>query len=377
MGSDNNSIELDVQSSSSSTNSNSNNNNSSTNVTSNQVTSNNANLSYNTKLMMATGGIMGFFLFYGILQERLMNVPYANDEGEESNFTDSTFLVLSNRVFAALLAVVIVLQRGESLKNVAPIHKYFGVALSNFCATWCQYEALKYVNFPTQTLGKCGKMLPVMLVGVFISGKKYNLKDYSIAISITTGCMIFFLTGKISSGESNTVYGLLLMAAYMFFDSFTSTFQEKMFKGYTMSTYDQMIYVNSCSSIISVLILIGNGRLFPAMQFIADHKGVFYDSTMLSICASLGQMVIYYTIKEFGALIFSTIMVTRQVISIILSTIIYLHPLSNAQWFGALIVFGTLYYKSMEDSKKKHGHSHGGSNSSNNSVSKDSSNSEK
>ncbi|KAF2069263.1 hypothetical protein CYY_009416 [Polysphondylium violaceum] len=363
MGSDNNnSLEIDVETSNNNTSTTSTITTTNTPSSSTQISNAANGLSYNTKLLLATGGIMGFFVFYGILQERLMGVPYQNEEGEEAYFTDSTFLVLSNRVFAALLAVVIVLQRGESLKNVAPLQKYFGVALSNFCATWCQYEALKYVNFPTQTLGKCGKMLPVMLVGTFISGKKYNLKDYSIAISITTGCMIFFLTGKISTNESsNTGYGLLLMAAYMFFDSFTSTFQEKMFKGYTMSTYDQMIYVNSCSSIIAVLILIGNGRLFPAMQFISDHKGVFYDSTMLSICASLGQMVIYYTIKEFGALIFSTIMVTRQVISIILSTIIYLHPLSNAQWFGALIVFATLYYKSMEDQKKKHGHSHGGS----------------
>ncbi|EGC38260.1 hypothetical protein DICPUDRAFT_76141 [Dictyostelium purpureum] len=333
-------------------------NSNTTTTTNNPNNENKTALGYNTKLALSTLGIMGFFLIYGILQERLMGVPYKSQDGSEEYFTDSTFLVLSNRVFAALMAVVIVVRRGESLKNVAPIHKYFGVALSNFCATWCQYEALKYVNFPTQTLGKCGKMLPVMLVGTFISGKKYGLKDYAIALTITTGCMIFFLTGKISTGGGdNTSYGILLMCAYMFFDSFTSTFQEKMFKGYTMSTYDQMIYVNGCSSIISVLILIINGRLFPAMQFISTHDGVFFDSTMLSACASLGQMVIYFTIKEFGALIFSTIMVTRQMVSIVLSTLIYLHPLTNTQWIGTLLVFGTLYYKSIEDSKKKHGHS--------------------
>ncbi|KYQ94175.1 hypothetical protein DLAC_04466 [Tieghemostelium lacteum] len=321
-------------------------------------------LSYNTKLGLSACGIMGFFIFYGILQERLMGVPYTDSQGNNPEyFTDSTFLVFSNRVFAALISVCIVLYKGESLKNAAPLYKYFGVAFSNFCATWCQYEALKYVNFPTQTLGKCGKMLPVMLVGTFISKKKYTLKDYAIALTITSGCMIFFLTGKISTDnyaedESNgAVIGLLLMAAYMFFDSFTSTFQEKMFKGYTMSTQDQMIYVNSCSAIISLAILMVNGRLFPAIEFISAHNGVLYDSTMLSICASLGQMVIYYTIKEFGALIFSTIMVSRQVISIVLSTIFFHHPLSNYQWLGAFLVFGTLYYKSVEDSKNRKHHS--------------------
>eukprot|EP01132_Coremiostelium_polycephalum_P007766 gene7766-9558_t len=328
----------------------------------------NNGLGYNTKLLMCVVGIMVFFVFYGILQERIMDQPYVGADGTEVYFTDSTFLVLSNRVFAALIAVLIVLKRGDPLKNVAPIQKYFGVALSNFCATWCQYEALKYVNFPTQTLGKIGKMMPVMLVGTFISGKKYTLKDYSIAIIITTGCMIFFLTGKISSKENDgTTYGLLLMAAYMFFDSFTSTFQEKMFHGYTMSTYDQMIYVNLCSAIISFVLLVLNNRLFPALEFVSEHQAFIYDSTLLSVCASLGQMVIYFTIKEFGALIFSTIMVTRQVVSIVLSTIIYFHPLSNYQWLGAIIVFGALYYKSIDDSKKRksgHGHGHGGHGSS-------------
>eukprot|EP01133_Synstelium_polycarpum_P010877 gene10877-12673_t len=326
------------------------------------VAANNNGPSYNTKLLMSVGGIMGFFVFYGVLQERIMDQPYGQDEnGKDIYFTDSTFIVLSNRVFAAVVAIVIVLYRGEQIRNVAPLYKYFGVSMSNFCATWCQYEALKYVNFPTQTLGKCGKMMPVMLVGTFLSGKKYSFKDYAIAVTITSGCMIFFMTGKISSkDDAQTPYGLLLMAAYMFFDSFTSTFQEKMFKGYTMSTYDQMIYVNSCSAIISLVLLMLNGRLFPAIDFAMKYQGLLYDSTLLSVCASLGQMVIYFTIKEFGALIFSTIMVTRQVVSIVLSTIIYLHPLTNAQWIGALIVFGTLYYKAVEDQKnRKHGHGHG------------------
>ncbi|GAM17083.1 hypothetical protein SAMD00019534_002580, partial [Acytostelium subglobosum LB1] len=330
----------------------------------------NSGPSYNTKLLMSVGGIMGFFIFYGVLQERIMDQPYdIDDKGNKVFFTDSTFIVLSNRLFAAIIAVVIVMYRGESVKNVAPLHKYLGVSLSNFCATWCQYEALKYVNFPTQTLGKCGKMMPVMLVGTFLSGKKYSFKDYAIALTITSGCMIFFMTGKISSkdeDDSSTIYGLLLMATYMFFDSFTSTFQEKMFKGYTMSTYDQMIYVNSFSALISLFVLIVNNRLFPALEFTMQYQKLLYDSTMLSICASLGQMVIYFTIKEFGALIFSTIMVTRQVFSIVLSTILFAHPLSNLQWIGAIIVFGTLYYKAVEDQKNRkagggHGHSHGGS----------------
>ena len=61
---------------------------------------------------------------------------------------------------------------GESLAPVAPAYAYAGVSLSNVVATTCQYEALKYVTFPLQTLGKTAKMIPVMVWGSLISGKR-------------------------------------------------------------------------------------------------------------------------------------------------------------------------------------------------------------
>jgi len=126
-----------------------------------------------------------------------------------------------------------------------------------------------------------------------------------------------------------------------------------------MSTYDQMIYVNGFSALLSVIVLLANNGLSSAIAFSTTYPQLLMDSTLLSVCATLGQMVIYYMIKEFGALIFITVMVTRQVVSIILSCVVYFHPLTTWQWLSAALVFGTLYYKSNED-RLKHGHGHGG-----------------
>ena len=46
---------------------------------------------------------------------------------------------------------------------------------------------------------------------------------------------------------------------------------------------------------------------------------------------------------------------TYQVISIVLSCVIYLHPLTWGQILSAALVFGVLYYK---DTAGKSGHSH-------------------
>lgn len=66
-----------------------------------------------------------------------------------------------------------------------------------------------------------------------------------------------------------------------------------------------------------------------------------------------GQMMLYYTIHTFGALVYATIMTTRQTISITLSCIIYLHPLSAYQIIGAVIVFLAVYIKSFIRKKPK------------------------
>lgn len=146
--------------------------------------------------------------------------------------------------------------RTDELKPVAPIYSYAGVSLSNVIATTCQYEALKWVSFAVQTLGKCAKMFPVMIWGFLMLGKRYTGKEVGLAVSITSGCFIFFMTGntvsRIAGEHSNSSFvGILLMLGYLGADGFTSTVQDQMFKGFQMTTYNQVLYVSLCSMAFS------------------------------------------------------------------------------------------------------------------------------
>ncbi|RLO12219.1 hypothetical protein DYB28_011846, partial [Aphanomyces astaci] len=58
-------------------------------------------------------------------------------------------------------------------KNV-PLSPFAFSAFSYLGAMLCSNEALKYVNYPTQALGKSCKMIPVMLMGVVLGRKKYS-----------------------------------------------------------------------------------------------------------------------------------------------------------------------------------------------------------
>jgi adenosine 3'-phospho 5'-phosphosulfate transporter B2 len=291
-------------------------------------------------------------VLYGLLQERIMTQPYGE---EQLYFKNSAYLVLNNRVIAIFIAIIMINYKGESIQNQAPIPKCAAVSVSNTIATFCQYEALKYVSFPTQTLGKCGKMIPVMILGLLLSGKKYGSKDFLSAIVVTIGCVLFVLTGEISkSSKEDSIYGLLLMVGYLFSDGFTSTFQEKLFKGYKMSTYNQMLYVNLCSAIFSLITLLFSQELFPSIEFSLKYTDFMFNSLALSAAATFGQLVILITIKEYGALFFATTMTIRQVVSIIVSCFLFSHPLTWGQWMSSALVFGTLYYK--DATKQPHHH---------------------
>eukprot|EP01108_Squamamoeba_japonica_P005967 TRINITY_DN4806_c0_g1_i1.p1 TRINITY_DN4806_c0_g1~~TRINITY_DN4806_c0_g1_i1.p1 ORF type:complete len:374 (+),score=87.50 TRINITY_DN4806_c0_g1_i1:43-1122(+) len=310
------------------------------------------------KLFAAVGGLFAFFLMYGVVQERIMTKPYGEDaDGKAVYFTTSAFLVLNNRLVTMCVAILLALWKGESTRPIAPLFAYGGVSLSNFIATWCQYEALKSISFPTQTLGKCGKIIPVLVLGTLgLGAKKYGKQDYIQGFLVTAGCLVFMLTGETKAPQTardDSFFGLALMGLYLFSDGFTSTLQEKLFKGYSMSTENQMIYVNGSSAALSVLTLIASGQLWVALDFVTTYPALLFDAFGLSLCAMFGQQIIYYIIKEFGALIFATAMTTRQFAGILLSCALYAHPLSMGQFVGTAIVATAMYMKAINKSRKK------------------------
>mmetsp|Transcript_35956 Transcript_35956/g.90358 ORF Transcript_35956/g.90358 Transcript_35956/m.90358 type:complete len:304 (-) Transcript_35956:843-1754(-) len=287
-------------------------------------------------LVWCASGIIGCLLLYGVLQERVMVEPFGE---EQEYFKFSLFLVLCNRLSTMMVAMIGCLVYREGLVPVAPLWNYCAVSISNVVATFCQYEALKYVSFPVQTLGKCAKMIPVMIWGTFITNKSYKMKDYMVAVAVTIGCSVFILTGEVKSKASKNLemglaglFGLLLMLAYLGFDGFTSTFQDRMFQGYSMTIYNQILYVTMCSSALSAFGMVSSGQLGLAIDFVTRHPEAFYSIASLSLAATIGQLFISYTIRCYGALLFATVMTTRQFLSILLSCFIYLHPLSRGQW---------------------------------------------
>jgi len=282
-------------------------------------------------------------MVYGILQERLMTIPYGGEL-----FQVSTYLVLCNRLVNCAYASTMMVVNREDVVNKAPLWKYMIVSLSNVAATTCQYEALKYVSFPVQMLGKSFKMMPVMIWGIMLSGKAYTWLDWGTAACVTLGVTEFLMTGNISApaDQGNSLWGLLLLVGFLACDGLTSTMQEKLFKEYRTTKFNQMLYVNACSAGTSLIALLASGHLSSCIAFTFAHGEFARDVMLLSTSAAGSQYFIYAQVLEFGALVFAATMNVRQVVSIIVSCIQYHHVITWLQTCGLFLVFAALFSKS-------------------------------
>ncbi|WZZ31417.1 hypothetical protein YC2023_014818 [Brassica napus] len=348
------------------------------------------------KGVFAVSGIMSTLVIYGVLQEKIMRVPYGLNK---EFFKYSLFLVFCNRLTTSAVSAGALLASKKVLDPVAPVYKYCLISVTNILTTRpgtfirdpdsirdpirIRSEnpdirrgriririALKYVSFPVQTLAKCAKMIPVMVWGTLIMQKKFKGFDYLVTFLVTLGCSVFILfpagddVSPYNKGRENTVWGVSLMAGYLGFDGFTSTFQDKLFKGYNMEIHNQIFYTTLCSCVLSFTGLTLQGQLLLAVDFVSRHRDCLVDIALLSTfalklpetnvqVATASQFFISYTIRTFGALTFAAIMTTRQLASIMLSCIWFSHPLSWEQCMGSVIVFGSLYAKNLLNNNKR------------------------
>lgn len=178
--------------------------------------------------------------------------------------------------------------------------------------------------------------------------------DYIVALWIGIGITMFMAsTDELSFGvdylgekASAKWTGVMLLFLFLFFDSFTSQFQSRMFQRHPdLSMVELMFATSAFSTVLSLVTLIHTKELYPAIAFVYQHSEIHLHFFMFSICSTIGQLFIFYTIKNFGAVVFTLIMTARILLSIGLSVFMYDHKVSSTGFFGLVIVMGAVLYR--------------------------------
>lgn len=109
----------------------------------------------------------------------LTHFPYCTrireyvDGDHSEKFTDSQFLVFVNRILAFAFSGIYLLVSHQRTHRT-PLYKYGYCSVSNTLSSWCQYEALKFVSFPTQ--------VPIVIPLLLIQTQSYPHRFFQLRV---------------------------------------------------------------------------------------------------------------------------------------------------------------------------------------------------
>lgn len=261
-----------------------------------------------------------------------------------------------------LWAYVILIFQHKSSKNSAslpPWTAYWKPALTNSIGPACGLIALKNISYPAQVLAKSCKMVPVMVMGTVLHGKQYSALEYVCMFMIGIGVSLFArkssskVTAKLAA--PNAPLGYFLCFVNLTFDGYTNAYQDEINHHYPDNNpIHMMCWMNFWCALFNGLYLAVTGIGRELLLFCLQHSAATWDIVLFCLCGAIGQLFIFFTIKQFGSLVNTLICTTRKFFNILGSVVLNANPLLPTQWWAVGLVFTGLITSSVAKSGKHH-----------------------
>ncbi|XP_059380362.1 adenosine 3'-phospho 5'-phosphosulfate transporter 2-like isoform X2 [Carassius carassius] len=263
-----------------------------------------------TQFFICVAGVFLFYLIYGYLQELIFSLEGFKPFG--------WYLTLVQFGLYSLFGLV-ELQLTQDKRRRIPCKTYMIIAFLTVGTMGLSNTSLGYLNYPTQVIFKCCKLIPVMIGGVFIQG-------------------VIFIS-------------LALCA-----DAAIGNVQEKAMKLHNGTNSEMVLYSYSIGFVYILLGLLSFGGLGPAVSFCSQHPVTTYGYAFLfSLTGYFGISFVLALIKLFGALVAVTVTTGRKAMTIVLSFLFFSKPFTfQYVWGGLLVVFGiflNVYSKNRDQMK--------------------------
>lgn len=294
-------------------------------------------------------GVFIFYLIYGYLQELIFSVEGFKPFG--------WYLTLVQFGFYSVFGLI-ELQLTQDKRRRIPAKTYMIIAFLTVGTMGLSNTSLGYLNYPTQVIFKCCKLIPVMIGGIFIQGKRYNAADVSAAVCMSFGLIWFTLADSTVAPNFNLT-GVMLISLALCADAVIGNVQEKAMKLHNGSNSEMVLYSYSIGFVYILLGLAITSGLTPAIAFCSKYPFQTYGYAFLfSLTGYFGISFVLALIKIFGALTAVTVTTGRKAMTIVLSFLFFAKPFTlQYVWSGLLVVLGiflNVYSKNMDKFKLHH-----------------------
>ncbi|XP_023232611.1 adenosine 3'-phospho 5'-phosphosulfate transporter 2-like isoform X1 [Centruroides sculpturatus] len=290
-------------------------------------------LSNSLKILICSFLVFVFFIIYGYLQELIFQLEEFKPFG--------LYLTFMQFLLYAFISFLEWRVNKSCHRSMVPIKTYALLALLTVGSIGLSNTSVGYLNYPTQVVFKCCKLIPVLIGGIIIQGKIYGFLDFIAAFLMSIGITLFTLT-DIQVYPSFNLTGVVLISLALVADAIIGNVQEKVLKQYHTSNNEMVLYSYSIGCIYIFLILIAIGQLGPATKVCMKYPiETFGYGALFSLVGYCGIQVVLDLIKTCGAFVAVIITTCRKAVTIILSFLLFSKPFRFQYiWSGIIITVG-------------------------------------
>ncbi|XP_043544525.1 adenosine 3'-phospho 5'-phosphosulfate transporter 2 isoform X1 [Chiloscyllium plagiosum] len=291
-----------------------------------------SDFSRTVQFLICVSGVFIFYLIYGYLQELIFSVEGFKPFG--------WYLTLVQFAFYSTFGLI-EQQLTQDKRRRIPWKTYMLIAFLTVATMGLSNTSLGYLNYPTQVIFKCCKLIPVMIGGVFIQGKRYNIIDVSAALCMSLG-LIWFTLADSKVAPNFNLTGIAFISMALCADAVIGNVQEKAMKLHNGSNSEMVLYSYSLGFLYILTGLFCTQGLGPAFVFCSRHPTQTYGyAFMFSLTGYFGISFVLALIKLFGALVAVTVTTGRKAMTIGLSFFFFAKPFTfHYLWSGIVVLLG-------------------------------------
>ena len=142
---------------------------------------------------------------------------------------------------------------------------YFTLALLTSSSMYATNAALRYLNYTTRIVAKSSKVIPTMILGTAMQGRRYTWSEYGAAALLVLGIAMFTM-GDVDSLPNFSPTGVVLITISLFPDSAAGNFEERRFFNVpNPSTHAEVVYhSNMVGFALTAVVMVFTGELNQA-----------------------------------------------------------------------------------------------------------------
>mmetsp|Transcript_12170 Transcript_12170/g.28902 ORF Transcript_12170/g.28902 Transcript_12170/m.28902 type:complete len:363 (-) Transcript_12170:75-1163(-) len=323
-------------------------------------------------LLMVSSGICCSYWLYGYLQEKLIT----------KSRLGATFVLVIQTLANVVVATVwqtIERKKASSSKSDNDKKKPSSLGLNQpllFLTSACYVfamigsnESLRFVPYPVAVLAKSCKLIPTMVMGRLIEGRRYAVQQWMAAFSISAGIALFNYSrmgahdgDDASSSNTNDDHywkGMALLCLSLGMDGFLGACQGMLKRpGGTRqqrppTAVETMMFINVYSLLLLVPLATVSGQMADGIRLLMDSEQLRFNIAILNGVVAIGQIFIFLCIAWYSSLVTTTITTTRKFFTILFSVIHFGHSFTMGQWVSIVTVFAGLYLSIASSGRKK------------------------